>query len=198
MDVNLGIGGDHHPAPANDPLDRGACLIIFNSDDMKDGALEFARAHPDIPIIHISGEPQRLAEGPTLARLPNLANVMAMEHGARHGRIRTAAMTTRTGRIGYLGPPDQPDRRAAGRNLPGARHAWTQVLKGAIRTVLLQGVGSASGSTYLASPPIPPRWRTDFSPAVDVIVSGIDTTEALAEARKLPPGQTRGPSLRST
>ena len=35
---------------------KGAKVIIFNSDDMKDGALEFTRAHPEIHVIHASGD----------------------------------------------------------------------------------------------------------------------------------------------
>ncbi|MFN7037196.1 MAG: BMP family protein, partial [Bellilinea sp.] len=41
---------------AEDLLSKGAKLIIFNSDDMKDGAINFARSHPDVPVIHASGD----------------------------------------------------------------------------------------------------------------------------------------------
>ncbi len=41
---------------AEELLAQGAKMIIFNSDDMKDGAIEFARNYPDIPIIHASGD----------------------------------------------------------------------------------------------------------------------------------------------
>ena len=41
---------------AEDLLSKGAKVIVFNSDDMKDSALDFARAHPDVPVIHASGD----------------------------------------------------------------------------------------------------------------------------------------------
>ncbi len=170
---------------ANDLLDRGARLIIFNSDDMKDGALEFARAHPDIPIIHISGD-NAWPKGRDFARLPNLANVMGrMEHGAAMAGF-VAAMTTRTGRIGYLGPLiNDETRRLAAATYLGARHAWTQVLKrdpGQLRFKVswigfwFNVPGVTADPTQVAD--------GFFSSGFDVIVSGIDTTEALAEAKK--------------
>ncbi len=40
---------------AEDLVSKGAKLIIFNSDDMKDSAVEFAQAHPDVATIHALG-----------------------------------------------------------------------------------------------------------------------------------------------
>ncbi|HOT00801.1 MAG TPA: BMP family ABC transporter substrate-binding protein, partial [Acidobacteriota bacterium] len=170
---------------ANDLLARGARLIIFNSDDMKDGALEFARAHRDIPVIHISGD-SAWPEGRDYARLPNVANVMGrMEHGAAMAGF-AAAMTTRTGRIGYLGPLiNDETRRLAAATYLGARHAWTQVLKrnpGQLRFKVswigfwFNIPGVTADPTQVAD--------GFFSSGFDVVVSGIDTTEGLAEAKK--------------
>ncbi len=41
---------------AEELVAQGAKLIIFNSDDMKDSAAEFAAANPGIPVIHASGD----------------------------------------------------------------------------------------------------------------------------------------------
>jgi len=88
---------------AEDLLSKGAKVMIFNSDDLKDGALEFAKAHPDIPVIHASGD-AAWKEGKDYADLPNLANVMGrMEYAKMIGGC-AAALTTQTGKIGYLGP----------------------------------------------------------------------------------------------
>src|SRR5512135_3301876 len=37
-------------------VSQGAKLVIFNSDDMKDEALKFAKAHPDIYVIGASDD----------------------------------------------------------------------------------------------------------------------------------------------
>jgi basic membrane lipoprotein Med (substrate-binding protein (PBP1-ABC) superfamily) len=41
---------------AEDLVSKGAKLVIFNSDDMKDSAIEFTAAHPDVWVIHASGD----------------------------------------------------------------------------------------------------------------------------------------------
>jgi len=41
---------------AEELVAQGAKLIIFNSDDMKDGVMEFATNHPDVPVIWLSGD----------------------------------------------------------------------------------------------------------------------------------------------
>jgi simple sugar transport system substrate-binding protein len=40
---------------AEELVAKGAKVIIFNSDDHKDEAIKFAKAHPDIVVIHASG-----------------------------------------------------------------------------------------------------------------------------------------------
>ena len=44
------------PAVAAEMVDLGADLIIFNSDDMKNGAFEAAEQLPDVPMIWSSGD----------------------------------------------------------------------------------------------------------------------------------------------
>jgi len=168
---------------ADDLLARGARLVIFNSDDMKDGALEFARAHRDIPVIHISGD-SAWPEGRDYARLPNLANIMGrMEHGAAMAGF-AAAMTTRTGRIGYLGPLiNDETRRLAAATYLGARHAWTQVLKrnpGQLR-FKVSWIGFWFNIPGVTLDPTD-ETRRFIDGGADVVISGIDTTEALVVA----------------
>jgi simple sugar transport system permease protein len=40
----------------DDLVAKGARLIIANSDDMKDGARESAKKHPEVTVIHVSGD----------------------------------------------------------------------------------------------------------------------------------------------
>ncbi len=82
---------------AEDLLAQGAKMIIFNSDDMKDGAIDFAKAHPDIPVIHASGD-SAWKEGKDFKDLPNLGNIMGrMEYGKMIAGVRRR--------------PDHPDRQ---------------------------------------------------------------------------------------
>ena len=84
-------------------LAEGAQMIFFTSDDMKDGAITFAQTHPEIPVVHTSGD-GAWTEGKDFKNLPNLSNIMGkMEYGKMIAGC-AAAMTTQTGKIGYLGP----------------------------------------------------------------------------------------------
>jgi simple sugar transport system substrate-binding protein len=113
---------------AEDLVSKGAKLIIFNSDDMKDSALEFAAANPEVMVIHASGD-SAWKEGKAYKGLPNMGNIFArMEYGKMMAGC-AAALTTKTGQIGYLGPliNDETRRLAASAYL-GAQHCWTEYL----------------------------------------------------------------------
>ncbi len=114
---------------AEDLVAKGAKVVIFNSDDMKDGALAFAKAHPEITVIHASGD-AAWKDGKDYQNLPNLSNVMGkMEYGKMMAGC-AAALTTQTGKIGYLGPliNDETRRLVASAYL-GAKYCWTEYLK---------------------------------------------------------------------
>lgn len=108
------------PQLVDDMVEKGAKLIIANSDDMKDGAREAAVLHPDIHFLHISGDDVLTGKAPK-----NLSNLMGrMEYGKMMAGF-AAAMTTRTGKIGYLGPLiNEETRRLAASCCLGARYAW--------------------------------------------------------------------------
>jgi simple sugar transport system substrate-binding protein len=171
---------------AEDLLSKGAKLIIFNSDDMKDSALEFTRAHPDVAVIHASGD-SSWEEGADYQELPNLVNIMGkMEYGKMIAGC-AAALTTRTGKIGYLGPliNDETRRLAASAYL-GARYCWENYaakspdefdFKVTWIGFWFNIPGVTSDPTQVAG--------DFFNSGYDVVISGIDTTEALTEAKKL-------------
>lgn len=88
---------------AADMVSKGAKLVIFDSDAMQDKAIEFAKAHPDVSVIHASGD-SAWKDGKRFQDIPNLYNVMGrMEYGKMMAGC-AAALTTQTGKIGYLGP----------------------------------------------------------------------------------------------
>jgi simple sugar transport system substrate-binding protein len=165
---------------------QGAQMIFFTSDDMKDGAVVFAKAHPDIPVVQTSGD-GAWKDGKDFKNLPNLSNIMGqMEYGKMIAGV-AAALTTQTGKIGYLGPLiNDETRRLASSVYLGAKYAWTEYLKK--DPAQLKFTVNWIGFWFNI-----PGFTTDptqvadnfFGQGYDVVVSGIDTTEALVEAGKL-------------
>lgn len=165
---------------------QGAKLIIFSSDDMKESANDFALTHPDIYVIMTSGD-QVWRAGHAYNAIPNMVNIMGrMEYMKMVGGC-AAAMTTQTGKIGYLGPliNDETRRLAASAYL-GAKYCWTQYLsrEAAALSFDVTWIGfwfNIPGVT------LDPTQVADdfFSSGHDVVFSGIDTREALSEAKKM-------------
>jgi len=169
---------------AEDLVAQGAQIVIFNSDDMKDGATEFATAHPDIPVIHASGD-VAWTEGQNYLGLPNMVNVMPRMEDTKHIAGCAAALSTKTGKIGYLGPliNDETRRLAASAYL-GARYCWTEVLGNdpADLEFKVTWIGFWFNIPGFTSDPT--QVADDFyNSGFDVVISGIDTTEALVQAR---------------
>jgi len=164
---------------ADDMVEKGAKLIIANSDDMKDGVREAAMMHPDIHFIHVSGDDVLTKKAPK-----NLSNIMGrMEYGKMMAGF-VAAMTTKTGKIGYLGPlVNEETRRLASSCYLGARYAWDKVLgkNPADLTFKVTWIGFWFNIPGVTSDPTQVA-QNFFNTGYDVIVSGIDTTEAVVVA----------------
>ena len=170
---------------AEELVAQGAQLVIFNSDDMKDASTAFAKAHPEIEVIMASGD-QVWTEGKAFEEIPNMVNIMGrMEYGKMMAGC-AAALSTKTGQIGYLGPliNDETRRLAASAYL-GAKHCWTEYagkdpadLKFKVTWIgfWFNIPGFTSDPTQVANEFI--------NSGYDVIISGIDTTEGLTEAKK--------------
>ncbi len=166
-----------------DLLGQGADLIIFNSDDMKDGALEFAENNPDFPVIHISGD-YSWPEGENFLGQENLANLMGnMTYGKMIAGC-SAALTTETGQIGYLGPliNDETRRLAASAYL-GAQYCWENY-RGEDPAELdfrVTWIGFWFNIPGVTADPTQVS-NEFYNSGFDVVISGIDTTEALVQA----------------
>jgi len=169
------------PQLVDDMVEKGAKLIIANSDDMKDGTREAALMHPDTYFIHISGDDVLTGKAPK-----NLSNLMGkMIYGKMMAGF-AAAMATKTGKIGYLGPLiNEETRRLAASAYLGARYAWENVLKKPAKDLKFQVTwigfwfnipGVTADPTQVA--------QNFFNTGFDVVISGIDTTEALVVARQ--------------
>jgi simple sugar transport system substrate-binding protein len=167
------------PQLVDDMVEKGASLIFATSDDMKDGTREAAMLHPEIKFVHVSGDDVLTGKAPA-----NLSNVMGrMEYGKMIAGF-SAAMTSRTGKIAYLGPLiNEETRRLAACCYLGARYAWEKVRGKAPEDLSFQVTwigfwfnipGVTADPTQVA--------QNFFNTGVDVVVSGIDTTEALVVA----------------
>ncbi len=170
---------------AEDLLSKGAKLIVFNSDDMKDSAVEFAKAHPDVPVIHASGDTS-WKEGKNYQDLPLFGNTMGrMEYGKMIAGC-AAALTSKTGKIGYLGPLiNDETRRLAASIYLGAKYCWTEYAgkDPADLQVKVTWIGFWFNIPGVTSDPT--QVADDFiNSGFDVIISGIDTTEGLVQASK--------------
>ena len=171
---------------AEDLLNQGAKLVIFNSDDMKDSATEFAQNHPDIPVIMASGD-QSWKEGEAYVNLPMMVNIMGkMEYGKMIAGC-TAALTSKTGKIGYLGPLiNDETRRLASSAYLGAKYCWTNYLGKDASTLSFKVTWIGFWFNIPGVTSDPTQVADDFyNSGYDVVISGIDTTEAVAEAKKL-------------
>jgi Uncharacterized ABC-type transport system, periplasmic component/surface lipoprotein len=166
-------------------LSRGAKVIAFNSDDMKDGLTEFAAAHPDVPVIWLSGDFAWKDGQRYQADMKSESDIMGrMEYGKMIAGC-AAALTTKTGKIGFLGAlTNDETRRLSNAAYLGANYCWTKVLgKTDPLTFDVKWIGfwyNIPGTTQ------DPSQIADnyFSNGYDVVMSGIDSTEAVTEAKK--------------
>ena len=167
------------PMVVDDLVDKGASLIIGNSDDMKDGIREAATQHPDVKFVHISGDDVLTGKAPA-----NLSNLMGrMEYGKMMAGF-IAGLATRTGKVAYLGPLiNEETRRLAVAAYLGARHAWTQVRGNAAEDFRFKvsWIGFWFNIPGVTADPTQVV-RNFYDTGHDVVLSGIDTTEALIVA----------------
>ncbi|HUH96477.1 MAG TPA: BMP family ABC transporter substrate-binding protein [Anaerolineales bacterium] len=167
-------------------VSQGAKLVIFNSDDMKDEALKFANAHPDVYVIGTSDD-WTWKDGQNYQTSANQVDFMGrMEYMKMIGGC-AAALTTQTGKIGYLGPLiNDETRRLSSSAYLGAKYCWTNVLKNdpAKLSFKVTWIGFWFNIPGVTSDPS--QVADDFfNSGYDVVMSGIDTTEALVEAKKM-------------
>ncbi len=166
----------------DDLVDQGATVIITNSDDFKDGTRVAAQNHPDVTFIHASGDDVLTGLAPD-----NLGNIMGqMEFGKMMSGC-AAALHTETGNIGYVGPLiNDETRRLVNAAYLGATYCYDNLREDKPTETLdfeVTWIGfwfNIPGVTL-----DPTQVSNDFINADrDVLISGIDTTEALVEANK--------------
>ncbi len=171
---------------ASQLVSQGAKLIIFNSDDMKDEALKFANANPNIYVIGTSDD-WTWKDGKEYQNSPNQIDFMGrMEYMKEIGGC-AAALTTQTGKIGYLGPLiNDETRRLSSSAYLGAKYCWTNILKKDPAQLQFKVTWIGFWFNIPGVTSDPSQVADDFyNSGYDVVMSGIDTTEALVEAKKM-------------
>ncbi len=146
----------------------------------------FAAAHPTIPVFMLSGD-QNWAEGENYKNIPNMINIMGKMEYMKEVAGCAAALTTKTGKIGFLGPLiNSETRRLADSAFLGAKYCWTQVLKNNASDLTFSVTWIGNWFNIPGQTLDPTQVADDFyNQGFDVVISGIDTTEALVEAKKM-------------
>lgn len=173
------------PQLVDDLVGQGVKIVFTTSDDFKDGTLEAATKHPDLPIINVSGD-HAWKDGKDFKAPSNLSNFMGrMEYGKMIAGC-AAALTTQTGKIGYLGPLiNDETRRLAASVYLGARYCWTEVAKKDAKALSFKVTWIGFWFNIPGQTLDPTKVADDFyNNGYDVVLSGIDTTEALVEGGK--------------
>jgi simple sugar transport system substrate-binding protein len=160
---------------------KGAKLIITNSDDFKDGTREAAKAHPDVVFMHASGDDVLTGKAPA-----NLGNVMGrMEYGKMMAGC-AAALQSAEGKIAFVGPLiNDETRRLTNSAYLGAKHCWEKIRGGDPAALQFKVTWIGFWFNIPGVTLDPTQVVNDFFAAGnDVVISGIDTPEAIVEAAK--------------
>jgi simple sugar transport system substrate-binding protein len=165
----------------DDMVAEGAQLIITTSDEFEEDTVGAAEKYPDVAFINISGD-DAWADGQDAGEAPeNQGNIMGRMEDMKAIAGCAAALTTQTGKIGYLGPLiNFETRRLAASAYLGARYCYEEYrgMDADDLEFTVTWIGfwfNIPGVTL-----DPTEVVTGFlNGGMDVILSGIDTTEAI-------------------
>ncbi len=160
-------------------VEEGATLIFTTSDDFKAETHEVAAEFPEITFIHVSGDGVITGDAPE-----NVGNVMGKMEWGKMMAGCAAALTTETGQIGYLGPLiNNETRRLTASAYLGAEYCYEtyRELDPADLSFSVTWIGFWFNIPGVTLDPTEEA-NTLFDSGVDVLISGIDTTEAIVVA----------------
>ena len=162
---------------------KGVKLIFTTSDDFQTDTIAAAIKHPELTFVNVSGD-SSWKNGKNYQDVKNLGNFMGKMETMKMAAGCAAALTTQTGKIAYLGPLiNDETRRLADSAYLGANYCWTNYagknssdLKFDVKWI----------GFWFNIPGVtldPTQVANDFYNAgCDVIISGLDTTEAIIVA----------------
>jgi len=168
----------------DDMIADGAQMILTTSDDFAADTDVVAAKYPDIPFVHISGDHAH-PDKPADKKAPeNVTNYMSQMEYMKAVAGCAAALKTETGHVGYLGPLiNDETRRLASAAYLGCRDCYERYRGGDPDDLefTVNWIGfwfNIPGVTL-----DPTQVSNDlFNSGVDVLLSGIDTTEAIVVA----------------
>jgi simple sugar transport system substrate-binding protein len=159
--------------------EEGAKVIFTTSDDFAADTLAVAKKNPNITFIHVSGDAVLTGTAPA-----NLGNVMGKMEYMKMVAGCAAALSTTKNSIAYLGPLiNDETRRLVNSVYLGAKYCF-QTYKGAKAADLKFEVKWIGFWFNIPGVTLDPTEVTNsfFNGGADVVVSGIDTTEAIVVA----------------
>ncbi len=163
----------------SDMVDQGAQLILTTSADFEVDTTVVADLYPDVVFINVSGDDALWGIAPK-----NAGNFMGqMEYGKMMAGC-AAALKTQTGSIGYIGPLIDPETtRLVSSVYLGARYCYENY-RGLDPATLKFGVTWIGFWFNIPGVTLDPTEVANafLDDGADVLISGIDTTEAIVVA----------------
>ena len=144
-----------------------------------------ASMEADVPVIFASGDTV-WKDGKAFQDLANMVNIMGRMEYMKFLAGCSAALTTKTGQIGFLGPLiNDETRRLAASAFLGAKYCWTTYAKKNAADLKFKVTWIGFWFNIPGTTLDPTQVANDFfNSGYDVVISGIDTTEALVQANK--------------
>jgi len=162
-----------------DMVSQGAKMIFTTSDDFAADTDVVAAKYPDIPFVMMTGDSVLTGEAPS-----NVANYMSKMEYMKAMAGCAAALTTQTGQVGYLGPLiNDETRRLASAAYLGCKECY-ETYRGGDAEDLRFVVNWIGFWFNIPGVTLDPTVVANdlFNSGVDVLLSGIDTTEATVVA----------------
>lgn len=162
-----------------DLVSQGAKLIIATSDDFKADFTAVAPNYPDVVFLHVSGDGVWTGEASE-----NMSNLFGqMQYGKAIAGC-AAALKTETGKIAYLGPLINNETRLFANSVYlGAKYCYEKY-RGMDPATLQFTVNWIGFWFNIPGVTLDPTEVANafFNDGNDVVINGIDTTEALVVA----------------
>ena len=160
-------------------VDSGAEVIFTTSASFEQDTNGVAEAFPEVVFVNITGSNVLHGDAPS-----NVGNFNTLMEVPRLLAGCSAALASETGKIGYLGALIDPEtRRLAASSYLGARHCWN-TYKADMGMDLEFTVTWIGFWFHIPGFTLDPTEVANefFDNGADVVISGIDTTEAIQVA----------------
>ncbi len=164
-------------------VSQGVKVILTTSDAFQDDTIATAPKFPNITFINVSGD-SAWKDGKNYKPIANLGNFMGKMEYMKMVAGCDAALSTQTGKIGFLGPLiNDETRRLADSAYLGAKYCWTTYAKKNAADLKFDVTWIGNWFYIPGTTLDPTKVANDFyNSGHDVVISGIDTTEALVVA----------------